>query len=110
MGYRRLPGIFALLCVSLFTLVACQGEVHRGVATENSIEELVGKFVIIRNGHDRYFLFDENGKSFELLFDDDLLRDQGGALALDRKHVKVWGVWIEETTPKFKVRDIEVVN
>lgn len=64
---------------------------------------LSGWFHIIRNGVPRYMLVDDAGKWVQLLIDDQVLRDVGGPLGLNRKRVRVTGHRSEKTPEAIRV-------
>lgn len=62
-----------------------------------------GWFHIIWNGVPHYMLVDDAGKWVHLLIDEQVLRDVGGPLGLNRKRVRVTGRRLEKTPEVIQV-------
>jgi hypothetical protein len=62
-----------------------------------------GWFHIIWNGMPRYMLVDDGGEWVDLLIDEQVLRDAGGPLGLNRKRVRLTGRRSEKTPGAIQV-------
>jgi hypothetical protein len=57
---------------------------------------LTGMFHVVWNGEARYFLVTTDGPPHELQIDEEVAREHGGRLALDRRRVTVTGTSMTE--------------
>src|SRR5215216_8154981 len=74
-----------------------------------SMVEIIGVLNIIQDDRSQYILVDNNGNSYSLDLDENLTKEQGGPLKLDRKEVVVNGI-LDPLTNTIKVLAIELAN
>lgn len=89
--------------------VACAGEplsVFHSPAIQQEVS-LSGWFHIIWNDRARYVLINDQGRSVELLLDEDLARPFGGPRAFNRKRVKIVGERVSMPPGAVRVLAIE---
>lgn len=86
-------------------LVACLSSLSLASSPEEEVS-LSGWFTVIWNDRTRYFLIDDQGRSTELLMNEEIAKPLGGLLALNRKRVKIVGERVAESPGTVRVVSI----
>jgi hypothetical protein len=100
-----------ILFISIILLILAIGQ-RSYVASSSqqaAMVEITGVLNIIRDDRTQYILVDNNGTSYSLDLDENLTKEQGGPLKLDRKDVVVNGI-LDPETNTIKVLTIKLAN
>lgn len=100
----------SILALSILTILKLKKTEFSPIVSDNTREEVVitGMLAIIRNGETKYQLTDSYGKAYELILNEGMLKDIGGALPLDRKKVTISGKVDSQDENKVVVSSIRI--
>jgi hypothetical protein len=71
---------------------------------------ITGWFTTIWNEKPHYYMTDEQGRRYQLIFPKDVTQPFGGPLALDRKELKIVGEKMDKPSGTIRVLSIQIMN